>query len=73
MLYAAAGSRAMVAPLLAEAAAALALLVAAAPLFKQCDPRWGNATMGVEGPGEQSSICGEGCAMSCVAMVGLPR
>lgn len=25
--------------------------------------------MGVTGPGEQSTICGEGCAMTCVAMV----
>jgi hypothetical protein len=25
--------------------------------------------MGVPGPGERSTICGEGCAMSCVSMV----
>jgi hypothetical protein len=39
------------------------------PLFEQCDPRWGNDPMGVNGPGERSTICGEGCAMSSLAMV----
>ena len=48
--------------------ATLAFAGAAPPLFKQCDPRWGNTTMGVHGPGEQSTICHEGCAMTCVAM-----
>jgi hypothetical protein len=38
------------------------------PLYKQCNASWGNATMGVVGPGERNSICNEGCAMSCVAM-----
>lgn len=38
------------------------------PLFQQCDPRWGNNPMGVDGPGERSTICGEGCAMTSVAM-----
>jgi hypothetical protein len=38
------------------------------PLFKQCDPNWGNNTMGTPGPGERSNICGEGCAMSSVSM-----
>ena len=36
--------------------------------YDQCDPRWANDTMGVEGPGERASICKEGCAMTCVAM-----
>ena len=48
--------------------ALLAFAGAATPLFKQCDPRWGNTTMGVHGAGEQSTICHEGCAMTCVAM-----
>ena len=48
--------------------ALLAFAGATTPLFKQCDPRWGNTTMGVHGPGEQSTICHEGCAMTCVAM-----
>ena len=39
------------------------------PLFKQCDPRWGGNEMGVAGAGERSTICGEGCAMSSLAMV----
>ena len=38
------------------------------PLFRQCDARWGEATMGTPGNGERSTICREGCAMSCVAM-----
>jgi hypothetical protein len=38
------------------------------PLFKQCDPLWGNVTMGTDGPGERASICREGCAMSCLSM-----
>ena len=38
------------------------------PLFKQCDPRWANDKMGTPGPGEQATICREGCAMSCIAM-----
>lgn len=36
--------------------------------FLQCDPRWGNVTMGVKGPGEQASICREGCAMTSLTM-----
>jgi len=39
------------------------------PLYKQCDPRWGSNEMGVPGPGERSTICGEGCAMSSTSMV----
>jgi hypothetical protein len=39
------------------------------PLFLQCDARWANDEMGVQGNGERSTICGEGCAMSCLAMV----
>lgn len=38
------------------------------PLYKQCDPRWGNETMGIAGNGYRSTICGEGCAMSSTAM-----
>ncbi len=38
------------------------------PLFKQCDSRWGNETMGVKGPGEQATICREGCAMTSLTM-----
>ena len=38
------------------------------PLYKQCDPAWGNNSMGVDGPGERSTICAEGCAMSSLAM-----
>lgn len=39
------------------------------PLFKQCDPRWKDIPMGTKGPGEDSTICGEGCAMSSLSMV----
>ena len=39
------------------------------PLFKQCDAAWGSDEMGVTGAGERSSVCGEGCAMSSLAMV----
>ena len=39
------------------------------PLYKQCDPRWGNHTMGTVGPFHRSTICGEGCFMSCMAML----
>jgi hypothetical protein len=38
------------------------------PSYKQCDPRWGNDTMGTVGNGERSTICGEGCAMTSVSM-----
>ena len=38
------------------------------PNYQQCDPRWGNNEMGTPGPGERSTICGEGCAMTSVAM-----
>lgn len=38
------------------------------PMYKQCDQRWGQALMGVDGPGERNTICYEGCAMSSVAM-----
>ncbi|EGD82360.1 hypothetical protein PTSG_03025 [Salpingoeca rosetta] len=59
--------------LVAAGVVLLALAVAADasttfPLFKQCDKRWGNDTMGVPGPGEQATVCREGCAMSCLAM-----
>jgi hypothetical protein len=37
------------------------------PVYKQCDDRWGNHTMGVVGDGERATICREGCAMSCLA------
>lgn len=37
-------------------------------MFKQCDPRWGSTQMGVSGPGEQATICKEGCAMTSLAM-----
>jgi beta-glucosidase len=39
------------------------------PLFKQCDSRWADELMGVNGSGHRTTICHEGCAMSCVAMV----
>lgn len=39
------------------------------PLYKQCDHRWADEMMGVAGPGKRRTICAEGCAMSCVAMV----
>lgn len=38
------------------------------PIYKQCDPRWGNDQMGTKGNGERSTICGEGCAMTSTAM-----
>jgi len=38
------------------------------PLFKQCDPRWGQDEMGVAGSGERATICKEGCAMSSLSM-----
>ncbi len=40
----------------------------APPHYRQCDPRWGSNEMGVQGPGERSTICGEGCAMTSVTM-----
>lgn len=39
------------------------------PLFKQCAEAWGSDEMGVAGAGERSTVCGEGCAMSCLAQV----
>ena len=39
------------------------------PSFRQCDPLWGADEMGTPGAGERSTICGEGCAMTCLAMV----
>ena len=39
------------------------------PLFKQCAEAWGSDEMGVAGAGERSTVCGEGCAMSSLAMV----
>ena len=39
------------------------------PLFRQCDVAWGSDEMGVAGAGERSTVCGEGCAMSSLAMV----
>jgi hypothetical protein len=38
------------------------------PTYMQCDPRWGNDTMGIKGNGWRSTICGEGCAMTSTAM-----
>jgi len=38
------------------------------PRFLQCDPKWGNDQMGVKGPGEQATICREGCAMTSLTM-----
>ena len=38
------------------------------PLFLQCDPKWGSDQMGVKGPGEQATICKEGCAMTSLTM-----
>lgn len=38
------------------------------PIYTQCNVSWANDPMGVDGPGERSTICGEGCAMSSVAM-----
>jgi len=37
-------------------------------LFKQCDPRWGNDMMGIDGPGHRATVCREGCAMSSLSM-----
>ena len=37
--------------------------------WKQCDARWASAEMGVDGPGERATVCREGCAMSCAAML----
>jgi len=57
--------------LLLVAATASALKVRAGypfPMFKQCDPRWGNDTMGIKGNGWRSTICGEGCAMTSTTM-----
>src|SRR5689334_13092825 len=34
----------------------------------QCNASWGNNPMGTNGPGERSTICGEGCAMSSLSM-----
>ena len=39
------------------------------PLYRQCDPRWGNHTMGTVGLFHRSTICAEGCFMSCMAML----
>lgn len=38
------------------------------PHYRQCDKRWGDERMGVEGNGTRATVCKEGCAMSCVAM-----
>lgn len=39
------------------------------PLYKQCDPQWGESQMGVPGhDAEDDTICHQGCAMSCVSM-----
>eukprot|EP01114_Cavostelium_apophysatum_P020787 TRINITY_DN705_c0_g1_i2.p1 TRINITY_DN705_c0_g1~~TRINITY_DN705_c0_g1_i2.p1 ORF type:complete len:202 (-),score=3.74 TRINITY_DN705_c0_g1_i2:28-612(-) len=49
--------------------ALLVTVVVSYPLYKQCDPKWGNTTMGVIGyPTEDDTICDQGCAMSCVSM-----
>jgi len=40
------------------------------PLYKQCDPAWGNDQMGVVGQDQDDdTICHQGCAMSSVSMV----
>ena len=54
--------------LLVLSAAAFSAELAPPPLFRQCDSRWGDDQMGTKGHGERSTICGEGCAMSCAAM-----
>ena len=38
------------------------------PIYTQCNSSWASDPMGVDGPGERSTICGEGCAMSSVSM-----
>lgn len=39
------------------------------PLYKQCDPKWGQNEMGVPGhEAEDDTVCHQGCAMSCVSM-----
>jgi len=38
------------------------------PLYTQCNASWGGDPMGTNGPGERSTICGEGCAMSSLSM-----
>lgn len=50
-------------------AALLALGGAPYPLYRQCDGRWGTDLMGVDGPGHRATVCREGCAVSCLAMV----
>ena len=47
---------------LAAAACASAAVPRAYPLYKQCDPRWGNDTI------ETTTVCAVGCLMSSTAM-----
>ena len=42
--------------------------VFATPLYKQCDPRWGNDTIGTPN-GADSTICHVGCAMTSLSML----
>ncbi len=44
------------------------LVIPSPPVYTQCNVSWASDPMGVDGPGERSTICGEGCAMSSVAM-----
>ena len=44
------------------------IMIPSPPIYTQCNSSWANDPMGVDGPGERSTICGEGCAMSSVAM-----
>jgi len=43
-------------------------IIPSAPLYTQCNASWANDPMGVDGAGERSTICGEGCAMSSASM-----
>ena len=49
----------------------LTIALAGYPLYKQCDDRWAADLMGIDDPahGHRATVCEEGCAMSCVAMV----
>ena len=52
---------------LASSLAACGLALPTAPNYQQCDPAWGATPMGTKGNGEDSTICGEGCAMSSLS------
>ena len=43
-------------------------IIPSPPVYTQCNSSWASDPMGVDGPGERSTICGEGCAMTSVAM-----